>query len=95
MSKGGKITAIKDGTIPCDFKIDPSKKPKQIDITLHLKRGDATFLGIYEIKGDALTVCYAGSNTGKRPAEFSSKDQFNIGFHHPREEAGVIQAQRG
>src|SRR5262245_17877078 len=50
MSKGGKITAI-DGTFPCDFKIDPSKKPKQIDITIHLKQGDATFLGIYEIKG--------------------------------------------
>src|SRR5262245_14406672 len=27
MSKSGKVTAI-DGTFPCDFKIDPSKKPK-------------------------------------------------------------------
>jgi uncharacterized protein (TIGR03067 family) len=79
MSKSGKVTAIEDGAIPCDFKIDPGKKPKQIDITLHLKQGDRTLLGIYEIKGDALTVCYAGSKTGKRPSEFSSKDEPNIG----------------
>jgi uncharacterized protein (TIGR03067 family) len=77
-SRMGKITAIA-GTYPCDVKIDPSKKPKHIDITLHRKQGDATFLGIYEIKGDALTVCYA-SRTGKRPTEFSSKEEPNIGY---------------
>src|SRR5947208_4749607 len=62
----GKVTAI-DGTFPCDFKIDPDKEPKQIDITLQLKKGDRTVLGIYEIKGDTLQVWYFGSNTGKRP----------------------------
>ena len=62
---------------PCDFKIDPSKTPKEIDITLHLKGGrDVTVLGIYEIKGDALKVCYYTSRAGggRRPTEFSSKD---------------------
>ena len=78
-SKGGKVTAM-DGTFPCDFKIDPGKEPKQIDITLHLKKGDRTVLGIYEIKGDTLKVCYFGSNTGKRPAEFSTKDDRNIAY---------------
>jgi uncharacterized protein (TIGR03067 family) len=76
---GGKITA-NDGAFPCDFKIDPSKKPKEIDITLHLKQGDRTYLGIYEIKGDALKVYYYVRETGRRPTEFSSKDEPRIGF---------------
>jgi uncharacterized protein (TIGR03067 family) len=75
----GKVTAI-DGTFPCDFKIDSSKEPKQIDITLHVKKSDRTVLGIYEIKGDMLKVCYFGSNTGKRPADFSTKDDRNIAY---------------
>jgi uncharacterized protein (TIGR03067 family) len=78
-SKGGKVTAI-DGSFLCDFKIDPGKEPKQIDITLHLKNGDRTVLGIYEIKGQMLKVCYFPSNTGKRPAEFSTKDGLNISY---------------
>src|SRR5438034_3871511 len=48
-SRMGKVTAS-DGTFPCDFKIDPGKEPKQIDITLHLKKGDRTVQGIYETK---------------------------------------------
>ena len=80
MSKSGKVTAI-DGTFPpCDFKINPGKEPKEIDITLQLKQGDKTLLGIYEIKGDTLKVCNFGSKTGKRPAEFSTKDDRNIAY---------------
>lgn len=37
-------------------------------------------VGIYEIKGDMLKVCYFGSNTGKRPADFSTKDDRNIAY---------------
>jgi RNA polymerase sigma factor (sigma-70 family) len=77
--RAGKIYAT-DGAFPCDFKIDPSKKPKEIDITLHLKQGDRTVLGIYEIKGDALKVCYYASRTGRRPTEFSINDDPNIAY---------------
>jgi RNA polymerase sigma-70 factor (ECF subfamily) len=64
---------------PCDFKIDPSKTPKEIDITVHLINGrDATFPGIYEIKADALKVCYFSRQLGRRPTEFSSKDDPSI-----------------
>jgi len=79
MRKGGKISALEDGAFPCDFKIDSSKKPKQIDITQHLKQGDWTVVGIYEIKGDALTVCYSANRKGRRPTEFSTMDGVNIG----------------
>src|SRR5258708_35962609 len=78
-SNGGKVTAI-DGAFPCDFKIDPGKEPKQIDITLHLTKGDRTVLGIYEIKGDTLKVCYFASKTGKRPVEFSTNDNLSVGL---------------
>jgi len=36
--------------------------------------------GIYEIKGDALKVCYYGSKMGKRPTEFSTNDDPNIAY---------------
>ena len=66
-----------------NLKIDPGQNPKQIDITLHLKKvkkGDRTVLGIYEIKGDTLKVCYFASQTGRRPLEFATKDNPNIGY---------------
>ncbi len=78
MSKMGVITPI-DGHFPCEFKIDSGKELRQIDITLHLKKGDATVLGIYEIKGDTLKICYFTSKTGKRPTEFGTGDNLNIG----------------
>jgi RNA polymerase sigma factor (sigma-70 family) len=79
MSRGGKVSAI-DGAYRCDFKIDPSKKPKEIDVTLHLKQGDRTLLGIYEIRGDTLKVCYYASRTGRRPTEFSTNDDRKIAY---------------
>jgi RNA polymerase sigma-70 factor (ECF subfamily) len=68
---------------PGDFKIDPSKLPKEIDITLHLTSGrDVTVRGIYEIKGDALKVGYYTRQVGirTRPTEFSSKDDPSMGL---------------
>jgi uncharacterized protein (TIGR03067 family) len=54
------------------FKLDPSKKPKAMDII----GGDGpnqgkTFLAIYDLDGDTLRVCY--DLTGKaRPSEFKT-----------------------
>jgi uncharacterized protein (TIGR03067 family) len=76
--KAGMFHPI-DGTFPCDFKIDHSKKPKEIDITMHQKQGDRTILGIYEINGDELKVCYYASQNGRRPIDFSNKDDRRIG----------------
>jgi uncharacterized protein (TIGR03067 family) len=45
----------------CDFKIDPAKKPKEFDmIPLEgppQEKGQ-TFKGIYELKGDDLTMVF-------------------------------------
>jgi uncharacterized protein (TIGR03067 family) len=69
---GDKFTArfgdkSKDGT----FKIDPSKKPKQIDITLMDKIAE----GIYQFKGDNLELCLSEPGGGEpRPTEFKSAE---------------------
>jgi uncharacterized protein (TIGR03067 family) len=54
------------------FKVDPSKKPKTIDIT-H-SEGDGSgqgMLGIYEFDGDTMKACYARPGEA-RPAKFSA-----------------------
>ncbi len=56
------------------FKVDPSKKPRQIDITF----GDGpmkgmTVLGIYEVDGDSYKLCLDLGGK-KRPTEFKSGD---------------------
>jgi uncharacterized protein (TIGR03067 family) len=53
-------------------KLDPSKSPKAIDVTMtEGPNKGAVMLGIYEINGDTLKVCFdAGGKT--RPTEFKS-----------------------
>lgn len=54
-------------------KIDPTKKPKTIDLTeTEGEDKGKTFLGIYEVKKDSRKVCLAESGK-ERPTEFSSK----------------------
>ena len=51
-------------------KLDPSRSPKAIDVkvTEGLQKG-AVMLGIYEIRGDTLKVCFDPEGK-KRPTEF-------------------------
>jgi uncharacterized protein (TIGR03067 family) len=53
-------------------KLDPSKSPKAIDVTLTegVKKG-TVMLGIYEINGDTLKVCFDAEGQ-KRPTQFKS-----------------------
>ena len=54
----------KDGDESEDFRLDPAKKPKQIDLGENMR-------GIYELNGDTLKLCFdiRGKENG-RPAKF-------------------------
>jgi uncharacterized protein (TIGR03067 family) len=53
-------------------KLDPSKSPKTIDVTMtEGPNKGAVMLGIYEISGDTLKVCFEFEGK-KRPTEFKS-----------------------
>ena len=63
-----------EGTHKGTYKVDLSKKPKQIDIVFtEGPEKDKTLLGIYELDGDTYKVCIAMENNKNRPMEFASK----------------------
>ena len=66
LKKGDEVVQV--GT----QKIDPSKSPKTIDVTMHEgPNKGAVMLGIYEIDGDTLRVCFDPEGK-KRPTKFKS-----------------------
>ena len=72
--KGTRHTVkVGDDTFVGTHAVDPSKKPKAIhskDTSGRFK--DKTILGIYEIEGDELKVCFAPPDK-ERPTEFTTK----------------------
>lgn len=50
-----------------DYKIDPTTKPKSIDL---VERGERVSPGIYELDGDTLKICLAEGPMAVRPTEF-------------------------
>src|SRR5262249_3796434 len=72
--EGDKYTVKKgdEGIQVATQKLDPSKSPKTIDVTVAdgLNKG-SVLLGIYEISGDTLKVCFDPEGK-KRPTEFKS-----------------------
>jgi uncharacterized protein (TIGR03067 family) len=54
------------------FKPDPTKTPNQYEATSAGRGKKLNSIGIYEIKGDTLKVCYTPKG-GMRPKEFSTK----------------------
>jgi uncharacterized protein (TIGR03067 family) len=73
--EGDKYTLKIDDTVVSRgiIKVDPTKKPKHIDITPKEGENDGqVMLGIYEETGDTHKVCYA-RHGDKRPEKFSSE----------------------
>jgi uncharacterized protein (TIGR03067 family) len=77
--KGDKVTWLADvegASLQGSFKLDPKSKPKTIDFTFPPTpdfKKSTTILGIYEIEGDTLKICYGTDEGVKRPTEFKSK----------------------
>jgi uncharacterized protein (TIGR03067 family) len=75
--KGNKLTFIGFGkgiASEATIKLDPSKKPKAIDLAVG--GGTEPQLGIYSIEGDTLKMYFCNSMGGERPTEF--KDGQNV-----------------
>ena len=59
--------------IEANFKLDPSKSPKAMDISY--KEGPAagqTIKAIYKLEGETLTICRAMAKEDDRPKEFAA-----------------------
>jgi len=61
---------IKGEATEADYKLDPAKKPKQIDLLFGEGR---TTKGVYHLEGDTLKLCAEKETDGERPTEFSTK----------------------
>jgi uncharacterized protein (TIGR03067 family) len=72
---GDKWTVRRDGKVvqAGTHHFNPAKKPAQVDavVTEGEDKGN-TMLGIYELKGDTLQVCFDPKGA-KRPTDFASK----------------------
>jgi uncharacterized protein (TIGR03067 family) len=80
--KALKVT-IKDGTLTMDdgkkkeripYKLDPSKKPKTIDLANTGLESKETTLGIYELEGDTLKICWSEKDPEHRATKFASDE---------------------
>jgi uncharacterized protein (TIGR03067 family) len=80
----GKISWTADGSArgqqTADMSLDPTTSPKSIDI--EFTRGSMIgkkLLGIYEIKGKKLTICWSEPDGEKRPKKFMTKTTLGAG----------------
>jgi uncharacterized protein (TIGR03067 family) len=73
---GDKLTMVmsKDMKMEWTFKIDPTKKPKEMDVKFE---DGKTGTGIYELDGDTLKIAH-GEIGDPRPKDFVSKEGDNI-----------------
>lgn len=69
--KGPKVNE-KEMTEEGTFKLNPTQKPKAVDLTPVNGRGE-TRLGIYELDGDRATACFAGIGSKNRPKDLATK----------------------
>lgn len=59
------VEGTRNNEKPAAYKIDAGKNPKEIDLT---PRGEKTFVGIYMIEKETLTICM--SEKGPRPKTY-------------------------
>jgi uncharacterized protein (TIGR03067 family) len=74
---GDNVTVpTKGGSKEAEFKLNPCKKPKEIDLAVEGK----TLMGIYLLEGDTLKLCVQKDADGERPTKFATEGTMNIQF---------------
>jgi uncharacterized protein (TIGR03067 family) len=70
----GKFSARRGGKVIAEatVQLDPTTKPRTIDVTFTAGKRKGKALGIYEIAGDTFRVCIARPGN-ERPAAFSAQ----------------------
>jgi uncharacterized protein (TIGR03067 family) len=61
------------------FKVDPTAKPKTLDVVSATQKGKILLRAIYELEGDMLKLCYAIGDA-ERPKEFKSEARSKSGI---------------
>jgi uncharacterized protein (TIGR03067 family) len=77
--EGDKLHVSGAHEVAAACKIDSSKKPKEIDLTLMGGDIDGKVMkGLFELDGDTLKICIGTPDTPDRPTEFKSKDDVKV-----------------
>ena len=71
ISPGKIIIKDKRGERTIPYTLDPSMKPKTIDLTLPSNGTAIPCIGIYQLDGDTLKICF-GEKGQARPTEWTS-----------------------
>jgi uncharacterized protein (TIGR03067 family) len=73
IKKDKYIIKVGDSTHETTIKLDPSKKPKEIDMTFtEGPNKDKTLKGIYDIDGDTFKMCRGLTADKDRPGDFGT-----------------------
>jgi uncharacterized protein (TIGR03067 family) len=82
--KGDKVTVkFGDKAMEATYTVDPTKKPKTMDVTAKMGDKKETLLMVYELDGDTLTVSHFDGEmaTKERPKNFeATKDTVVVTF---------------
>lgn len=69
-----RVTGGPGGEEPGTYKADPTASPRTIDMTTKNPSGrEETMLGLYEVSGDTLTLCFTSKPGSPRPTELKAK----------------------
>jgi uncharacterized protein (TIGR03067 family) len=79
LSLGDNVLSMRSPRITFEarYQLDPRQMPKAIDVSRVVRGKPTTFRGIYEIRGDRLRLCLAGSRAD-RPTAFKHGDDIEI-----------------
>lgn len=55
-------------------RVNASRRPKEMDLTLHGDDGPQDLVGIYAVHGDEITLCYSSRPGGTRPGVFATRE---------------------